>query len=173
MNIEFKKVSGFNRGILFTLLKDAYSFDRRYEEKCHSDWQDFDNFFFDHLQIADKCGFITTLNDEAIGFVSWDPRNMPEYAEIGHNCIASKHKSNGYGKIQLQEAINRIIQNNVEKIIVTTDNDLISAQRTYESVGFTMYQKRKNQNMEDFVDEHIDYVFFYRSPFRKKQLSRA
>jgi ribosomal protein S18 acetylase RimI-like enzyme len=141
-------------------LKDAYSFDCRYEQNCKSDWQVFDNFFFDNLEIADKYGFITTLNDEAIGFVSWDPRNMPKYAEIGHNCIASKHKSNGYGKIQLQEGVNRITQNDVRKIIVTTNNDLISAQRMYESVGFTIYQKRKNPNIADFVGEHMDYVYF-------------
>lgn len=159
MSIEFKKVSEFNRGILFKLLKDAYSFDYRYEQSCNSDWQEFDDFFFDNLHIADKYGFITTLNDEAIGFASWDPRNMPEYAEIGHNCIASKHKGNGYGNIQLQEAINRITPNDVRKIIVTTNDDLIPAQRMYESVGFTIYQRRKNQNNTEFVGEHIDYVY--------------
>lgn len=160
MSIEFNKVSDFNRGILLELLKDAYSFDCRYEQRWYSNWQDCDNFFFDNLQIADKYGFITTLNGEAIGFVVWDPRNMPEYAEIGHNCIASKHKSNGYGKIQLQEAVNRITQNDVKKIIVTTNDDLISAQRMYESVGFKIYKKRKEQNAADFVGEHIDYVYF-------------
>lgn len=61
---------------------------------------------------------------------------MPEYVEIGHNCIASKYKSNGYGKLQLQEAINRISPNNVMKIIVTTNDNLIPAKRMYESVGF-------------------------------------
>lgn len=85
---------------------------------------------------------------------------MPEYAEIGHNCIASKHKGNGYGKIQLQEAINRIIQNDVKRIIVTTNDDLNPAQRMYESIGFTMYQKRKSETGADFIEELIDYVYF-------------
>lgn len=159
MSIKFKKVSDFNRGILFELLKDAYSFDCRYEQSCNSNWQEADNFFFDNLQIADKCAFITTLNDEAIGFVCWDPRNMPEYAEIGHNCILSKHKGNGYGKIQLQEAVNRITKNDVRKIIVTTNDDLIPAQRNYESVGFTVHKRRKSQNDADFFGGHIDYVY--------------
>ena len=160
MSIKFKKVSDFNRGILLELLKDAYSFDCRYEQRWYSDWQAFEKFFFDNLQIADKYGFITTLNNEAIGFVLWDPRNMPQYAEIGHNCIASKHKSNGYGKIQLHEAVNRITQNDVRRIIVTTNDDLIPAQRMYESVGFKIYKKRNEQNITDFVGEHIDYVYF-------------
>jgi ribosomal protein S18 acetylase RimI-like enzyme len=160
VSIKFKKVSDFNRGILFKLLTDAYSFDCRYEQNCYSDWRVFDNFFFDNLQIANRYGFVTTLNEEAIGFVSWDPRNMPEYAEIGYNCIASKYKSNGYGKIQLQEAVNRITQNDVRKIVVTTNDDLIPAQRMYERVGFALYQKRKNSNNADFVGEHLDYVYF-------------
>ncbi|GLC30141.1 hypothetical protein bsdE14_15510 [Clostridium omnivorum] len=160
MSIKFKKVSDFNRGILFQLLTDAYSFDCKFEQRCSSDWKACDNFFFDNLQIADKCGFITTLNNEAIGFVLWDPRNMPEYAEIGHNCIASKHKGNGYAKIQLQEAVNRIIQNDVRKIIVTTNDGLIPAQRMYESVGFKIYQRRKNESISDFAGEYIDYAYF-------------
>jgi ribosomal protein S18 acetylase RimI-like enzyme len=157
MDIEFKKVSDFERGTLYKLLKDAYSFDCRYEKKDSLNWQEFDNFFFDNLQIADRCGFITTIKDKAIGFVSWNPTKMPEYVEIGHNCIATKYKNKGYGKMQLQEAINRIIKNDVNKIVVTTDDDLIPAQRMYESVGFII-DKRKNENNIDFVNEFIDYI---------------
>lgn len=159
MRIKFKKISDFNRGILLELLIDAYSYDCIIEQRCSSDWKSCDNFFFDNLHIADKCGFITTLNDEAIGFVVWDPRNIPKYAEIGHNCIASKHKGNGYGKIQLQEAVNRIIQNDVKKIMVTTNHSLIPAQRMYESVGFKMYQRRKNESITDITGDYIDYVY--------------
>lgn len=154
MSIEFSKVSDFNRGIFIELLKDSYSFDCKYEQACKSKWQENDDFFFDNLQIADKYCFLTTLNGEAIGFVAWDPRHMPEYVEIGDNCIVSKHKGKGYGKLQLREALNRITQNNVKKIIVTTNDDLIPAQRMYESVGFIVCQRRKKRNVE-----HIDYVY--------------
>lgn len=44
MSIEFSKISLFERGTLLELLKDAYSFDRRYEQSCLEDWQEFDNF---------------------------------------------------------------------------------------------------------------------------------
>ena len=86
-NIEFRKVSGFKRGTLFELLSDAYSFDGRWEDCCGADWKEFDDFFFDNPQIADRYGFITVLNGKAAGLASWDPRKMPEYVEIGHNCI--------------------------------------------------------------------------------------
>ena len=99
------------------------------------------------MEIADKCGFITTLDGEPIGHISWDPRNMPEYVRIGHNCIATRYKGNGYGKIQLQEAIRKIIQNgDVKKIVVSTNDKLISAQHNYESVGFIFHQRRENND---------------------------
>lgn len=37
---------------------------------------------------------------------------------------------------------------------------LISAQRIYESVGFKIHQKSKNQNFTDFAGDMIDYVYF-------------
>lgn len=158
MGIKFKKVSDFNRGLIFELLKDAYSYDDRNEQCWGLNWKEFDDFFFDNLRIADKYGFITTLDNEAIGMISWDPRNIPEYVEIGHNCISSKYKDKGYGKMQLQEAINRIKEYNVKRIIVTTNVAFTSARKNYESVGFTEYQRRKNDGIADFTGEYIDYM---------------
>ena len=157
LQLQFERISGFPRGTLSNLLADAYSFDRRYEQHCHLDWAEFDRFFFDHSQIADRCGFLTILGGEVIGFVTWDPRSMPEYAIVGHNCIAAKHKENGYGKVQLLEAVCRIRQDGAEKIVVTTDDCLIAAQRMYESAGFTLRGKRTNGDVSSFIREFFDY----------------
>jgi predicted acetyltransferase len=120
MDIKLNKVSNFKLGILFNLLTDAYSFDENIIDACIAKLRENDSFFFNDLQIANKCGYITTLEDEVIGFINWDPRNMPEYAIIGDNCIISKHKGKGYGKLQLKKAINRIARNDVKKIFVST-----------------------------------------------------
>lgn len=118
MEIGFKKVSNFKRGILFNLLSDAYSYDTRWKYYCETNWKEFDNFFFDNLQIADTYGFITTLNNEAL---------------------------------------NRILPNDVNKVIVTTNEQLVPAQRMYESVGFQFCQRRTNSNNAEVAGEHIDY----------------
>ena len=158
MSLEFKKISDFDRGILHRLLVDGYSFDNRWQKCFEPNWIEFDNFFFDNLEIADKYGFITTLDGEPIGHISWDPRNMPEYVRIGHNCIATRYKGNGYGKIQLQEAIRKIFQyDGVKKIVVSTNGKLISAQHNYESVGFKLRQRRENKDDTAFSGEYIDY----------------
>lgn len=158
MSLEFKKISDFDRGILHRLLVDGYSFDNRWQKCFESNWIEFDNFFFDNLEIADKYGFITTFEGEPIGHISWDPRNMPEYVRIGHNCIATRYKGNGYGKIQLLEAIRKISQyDGVKKIVVSTNDKLISAQYNYESVGFQRRQRSQNKGDTAFSGEHIDY----------------
>ena len=135
--IQFKKISDFPKGTLYSQLVDAYSFDSMCKKHWDNMWKEYDDFFYSNLDnIADKYGFITTVNDHAIGHISWDPRNRPEYVEIGHNCIISNYKGNGYGKKQLEEAIRRIKEYNVKKIIVTTNEITLSAQKNYESVGF-------------------------------------
>jgi GNAT superfamily N-acetyltransferase len=140
MDIKFHKLSDFRRIKFSDLLVDAYSFDSNLVNNEIERWRENDNFFYDYvgLETADTCCIITTLNDEIIGFICWDPRNLPEYAIIGDNCIVTKYKGNGYGKLQIQEAINRITQNGGKKVFVTTNNDdgFLPARRMYESVGF-------------------------------------
>lgn len=157
MDIEFKKFSEFQRGIIYELLKDGYSFESRYEKDWITNWKEADDFFYDNLQIADECGFVTTLNSIPIGFICWDPRHMPEYIEIGHNCIVTKYKGNKFGKMQLQEAIKRLNNKNVKKLVVTTDEHLMPAQKNYESVGFKFVQKRKNEYNQEYAGKLLDY----------------
>ncbi len=158
-DIGYRKVHDFPRGTLYALLKDAYSFDRRYERHCDADWREFDDFFYDNRQIADKYAFITTLSGEPIGLASWDPRNLPDYAIIGHNCIAMAHKGHGFGSRQLQEMVDRIVQNGAKRIVVTTDDVLLTAQRMYTSVGFKLYQTRSAEGNEGPAGAYLDYEY--------------
>ena len=157
MDIEFSKITEFQRGTLATLLKDGYSFEPKFAYYWQQQWQEFDDFFYDNPQIADKYGFITVLNGEPIGLVSWDPRKLPESVEVGHNCIAAKHKGNGYGRRQMHEAVNRIIAQGAKKIIVWTNEKLIAAQRTYESVGFKFIKKSEETICPALAGQRIYY----------------
>lgn len=157
MTLTFEKISSFTRGILCGQLIDGYSFDNRWKAHCETNWIEYDDFFFNNLAIADKYGFVTVLDGVPIGHISWDPRNMPQYVQIGHNCIISKYKGNGFGKRQLQEAINRIQQyDGVKKIIVGTNSNLI-APHNYASVGFKLCQRRKNESDTSFSGDYLDY----------------
>lgn len=96
-------------------------------------------------------------DEETIGHISWDPRNLPDYVTIGHNCILTEYKGQGYGHLLLEEAVKRIKQyNGIKKIVVTTNEKLIPAQRNYESVGFKMKSKRRNYEIP-FSGDYIEY----------------
>ena len=151
--IEYKKLSCFERGLLISLLKDGYSYNKKIELRDIENWKEADKFFFDNLEnIGDKYCFVTTLNDEPIGFVCWDPRNIPEYVEIGHNCIKTIYKGNGYGTLQMKEAIKRILEyKNLKKIIVRTDEESIFARKMYESCGFKFDYKTETKTPDEYI----------------------
>ncbi|MBT9775200.1 GNAT family N-acetyltransferase [Clostridium sp. MCC353] len=157
MSLTFEKISTFDKGILHRQLVEGYSFDNRWRALFEKDWIEYDDFFFDNLSIADKCGFVTVLDGLPIGHISWDPRNAPGYTAVGHNCIIPEYKGMGYGKKQLQEAVGRIRQyDGLKKIIVTT-NSALTAPYNYESVGFKLCQRRKNQTESSFSGDFLDY----------------
>lgn len=157
MNLTFEKISSYSRGILYKQLVDGYSMDNRWRAHCEMEWIEYDNFFFDNIDIVDKYGFITVLDGEPIGHISWNPRNIPEYVEIGHNCIISKYKGYGYGKIQLQEAIERIQKySGLKKIIVSSNSNLV-APYNYESVGFKLCERRGCESKTSFTGDYLYY----------------
>ncbi len=155
--IEFKKISEFKKGTLYNQLVDAYSFHTDCKNNWEKQWKEYDDFFYaNQKNIADKYGFVTLVDKEVVGHISWDPRKRPQSVSIGHNCILSKWKGKGYGKKQLEEAIRRIKEYKPKKIIVTTNEITIAAQKNYESVGFVKVKERKNTEYP-FAGNYIDY----------------
>lgn len=155
--IEFKKISEFPKGTLYYQLVDAYSFNDNCKKNWDSMWKEYDEFLYSNLKnIGDKYCFVTVLDGIPIGHISWDPRNRPDYVQIGHNCILTKYKGKGYGKLQLEEAIKRIKEYDVKKIIVTTNKITLPAQKNYESVGFLKIRERVNNEIP-FAGNYIDY----------------
>ncbi|MBQ0000423.1 MAG: GNAT family N-acetyltransferase [Clostridiales bacterium] len=142
---------------MYDILQDAYSFDERNKAIWDDNWRESDDFFYHNPEIAGKYSLVTCLDGEPIGFVTWDPRNRPEYVEIGHNGIREKYKGNGYGHMQLEEAINRIRQYpGLKRIIVCTNANLV-APKNYESVGFTLYDKKLNETESSHTGDYLYY----------------
>ena len=155
--IEFRKFTDFPRGTLYDILQDAYSFDPRNKKIWDVNWHESDDFFYDNPEIADKYGLVTCVDEYPIGFVTWDPRNIPEYVEIGHNGIRSSYKRKGYGRLQLQEAIRRIkLYDGLKRIIVCTNGNFV-ALRNYESVGFELYDRKTNNSESAYTGDYLYY----------------
>lgn len=157
MDINFKKFSEFPRGTLYDILRDAYSYDPRNIQIWNDNWLESDAFFYDNPEIADKYGLVTCIDDNPIGFVTWDPRNIPEYVEIGHNGIRSAYKRKGYGHLQLQEAVRRISSYDGLKRIIVCTNSNLAAPRNYESVGFKLYDRKMNNSESAYTGDYLYY----------------
>ncbi|MBQ4284679.1 MAG: GNAT family N-acetyltransferase [Lachnospira sp.] len=155
--IEFRRFTEFPRGTLYDILQDAYSYDSRNRELWDENWRESDDFFYDNPNIADNYGLVTCIDNMPIGFVTWDPRHRPEYVEIGHNGIREKYKGKGYGREQLEEAIRRIKgYEGLQRIIVCTNSNLI-APKNYESVGFKLYDRKKNDTESAYTGDYLYY----------------
>lgn len=155
--LEFKKFTDFPRGMMYEILADAYSYDERNKAVWDDNWHESDDFFYDNPEIAEKYGLVTCLDGYPIGFVTWDPRQRPEYVEIGHNAIREAYKRQGYGHMQLAEAISRIKKyEGLKRIIVCTNSKLI-APKNYESVGFVLYDRKANNTDSAYNGEYLYY----------------
>ena len=157
MDIAFQPITAFPRGTLAALLRDAYSFEPRFERDWRPQWQSFDAFFYDHPRIAESCGFMTVLGGEPIGFVTWNPSQLPELTEVGHNCILTKHKGRGYGKRQMREAVGRMLAQGAGKLVVCTNEICVPAQRAYESAGFRFVRKSEEPFCAEYAGQRIHY----------------
>ncbi len=155
--LSFRRLTDFGRGLMYGILRDAYSFDERCAQCWDANWRETDDFFFDHPEIAEKYGFATCFRGEPIGFICWDPRNRSAYVEIGHNAIRTAFKGNGFGKAQLSEALRRIREyEGLQEIRVRTNSRLI-APRNYERAGFVLYDRKENPGETAFTGDNLYY----------------
>ncbi len=140
------------------MLMDAYQASFELVERFKKSWQEFDDFVFGNLGIMDKNGFVMTKQGRPIGFSSWDPRQLPESIEIGHNCIIKEFQGSGLGKMQLGETLRQIKQRSPKQIFVKTGNTpfFLPARRMYESSGFEIVAVSKRD--DSAVPEVVEYM---------------
>ena len=139
------------------MLYDAYSASADLVSRYKKDWQEFDTFVFENPDFMNDNGFVSLENKSPVGFMSWDPRQLPDFIEIGHNCIITMYKGTGKGKAQLLYGLECMKQLHPKKIIVRTGNIpfFLPAQRMYESAGFI--QKKVSKRYDNSGMEIIEY----------------
>ena len=142
MNIEFIKPLAEQRGIIASLLKQAYaelikSAPLLWEPE-QKNWEQYDDDVFEQPQTVGACLFLTRLEDRSIGFGSWDPRQRPRFGIVGHNCILPEFRGLGLGKQQIQEVLRRFSEQKFETAKVSTNDHpfFVPAQRMYTACGF-------------------------------------
>jgi GNAT superfamily N-acetyltransferase len=143
---SFDPVTSGHTGLLAALLMDSY----RPLFEQHRGWEDlpqsfrqFDAEVFQNLETLGRCVFLTCLDGQFAGFGSFDPRQTPCTAVIGHNCILPRFQNRGLGKAQVLEILNRLKERSIQKATVTTSEHpfFLPARRMYLSCGFTKVRR--------------------------------
>ena len=142
MMIEFASFREHSKGLLVSLLSQSYADYFQYDPECkkvwQKDWKGYDSDVFQYPDTVGACGFVTSLEGRAIGFASWDPRQLPEIGIIGHNCILPSFRGNSYGKRQIVKALDILKEKGCRTVCVTTGEHFFfrPAQQMYISCGF-------------------------------------
>lgn len=150
--LQFRGLESIDRGDLYKLLKESYrnlyeKYDKENKHNYLTSWSKNDSIMFDNPKTRGKCIFVSFLNEDLVGFISFDPRSFPEFAIIGQNCIHPKYKGMGYGKQQLSYLLDYFKTQGVKKAKVSTGENkfFIPAQKMYLGAGFKQTKKESNQ----------------------------
>ena len=103
-----------------------------------ANWEQSDRAVFDHPDSVGACTFLSWAGVDLVGLFSFDPRPLPEYGVIGHNCILPDFRGRGLGKQQIAEALRLLRDRGAVAARVTTHEHpfFVPAQRMYEACGF-------------------------------------
>jgi GNAT superfamily N-acetyltransferase len=141
----FNKIDKYEPGIIYSLLSQSY--EEILDQQLKEQFRLFDKDVFENSDTIGACTFITSLCPDTIGMASYDPRQAPELATIGHNCVLPKYRKKGFGRQQILEIIKRLKLRNVSRISASTSEHSFfePAQKMYLSCGFTELERKKRQ----------------------------
>lgn len=137
MNFKHIKLTNIKPGLIHEALCASYNgwddFSKREDE-----WKQFDKDIHDFPDNIGSSGFGTSVGKNFVGFISWDPRQFPSYAIIGHNCVLPEFRNQGIGKQQVKCALRAFKKHGFQYARVSTKRDCFFkyARKMYESCGF-------------------------------------
>lgn len=161
----FTDISALNRGDIFNMLIDSYNdlylkYDIHNKQKYIDAWKKSDEMTFNHKDSIGKCVIVSQVDGENVGFISYDPRNLPSFGVVGQNCILTKYKGHGYGRQQLNQLIKIFKERDCELVKVSTGDSefFVPAQKMYVNAGFKEVNRIKNAEYgfdEIFYELHL------------------
>jgi GNAT superfamily N-acetyltransferase len=148
--IVFKSLLRCDKGLIFSILSRSYNelimAIPSYKSSLVENWKSYEQEVYKNPSTIGKCGFITLVDGNPVGFASWDPRGGPKVGLIGHNCILPDFRNKSFGKMQVKEIIRILREQKFHSIIVTTGEHefFLPAQKMYESCGFIEERRLKD-----------------------------
>lgn len=116
------------------------------------DWGAYDEAITEEPETIGSAGFLSWLDENLVGFSSWDPRKHPEVVEIGHNCIVPGFRGRGFGTMQIRESLAILAAAGFRKARVRTDEHPFfgPALRMYQKCGFRVVSKEPGYLLPEY-----------------------
>jgi GNAT superfamily N-acetyltransferase len=147
MNLRFTSPHEKKPGIITDLLKRSYA-ELINAEPEHwgpeeRNWERYDLDVFQNPETIGACVFLSWVEDQLVGFGSFDPRQIPEFGILGYNCILPEFRGNGFGNRQIHEILARFQSMGIHIAKVSTCEHpfFVPAQRMYLSCGLEEKQR--------------------------------
>jgi GNAT superfamily N-acetyltransferase len=134
--LTFRPAGQFHPGVVYAILAECYA--DVLDAPLQDSLRQFDLTITAFPDTVGACSLISTVNDETVGFCSYDPRQGPEIGIVGHNGILPPFQRRGYGTQQILEIVRVLALRRFARVIVTTSEDpfFLPARKMYEKCGF-------------------------------------
>ena len=170
MRPTFTSIEDQSLGILSNMLKCSYApllaIDSRHWTSEVRKWEEFDINVFKNPETFGSCVFLSWVDEQIIGFGSYDPRQKLGFGIVGHNCILPEFRRKGFGLWQLREILRRLAAAGLKKAKATTHEHAFfePARRMYLACGFRKVGQRPwgahpDQNVVDY-ERDLDNIAF-------------
>jgi GNAT superfamily N-acetyltransferase len=134
--LTFRSAVRLEPGAVYAILTECYAgiLDAALREKIAQ----FDGEVFNCPDTVGACTLVSSVDEETVGLVSYDPRQGPEVGIIGHNGILPPNRGRGYGTQQIQEVLRLFTSRRFARARVWTSEHpfFAPARRMYERCGF-------------------------------------
>ena len=177
MRLEFATPLGEAPGIIASLLKRSYvdlvASEPSVWKAEQARWEQYDRDVFEQPATVGASVFLTRLDGVIVGFASWDPRQGPRGAIVGHNCILPEFRGRGFGREQMQEVLRRFKDMGIQTARATTCDHpfFVPAQHMYRACGFR--EVRRIPWDRDSGRRVIEYERLIESPFNTRPMERS
>ena len=157
MNLTFTSIDNYRAGCIVELLTRSYHAllqeDISFRTSEVPKWREFDREVVSTPDIFRGCIFFSWLDENLVGFGSFDPRPKPEFGIVGHNCILPEFRNRGLGKQQLREILLRLEEIGIKLVKASTNEHpfFLPAQKMYTACGFHEVCRAKINGKENNV----------------------
>jgi len=155
MGLVFVKATDLEPGLVYSLLSRSWA--DIWNDELATKIREFDRDVYANPGTVGSCTYITTVDGRPAGMFSWDPRQHPEAAVVGWNCVLPEYRGKGIGSRQILEMLRRFRKAGFRKAVVTTSEHpfFLAAQQMYPACGFV--EVRRYSDSRDPRHASIDY----------------